>query len=239
MVTSKSKSGPGRPLNRGIKRTRLGNKAVGIHIVKLKPSRKAMTNPDVRTLIKGSEIFTDNPARIKPVIRQYLKAVVKSRKVGGMVSFQISVDPEGRASFKDIESAPSPLNTALAKARERGRLLATEILSQEDMKSAEEIADILGTSRVTINAKRQAGQILGIDGAKRGFRFPLWQFNANNKPYPEIEKLHGLLDGPWSVYRFLVQKHPEMNGLTGLEAIKGGEAERALAVAESVGRDFS
>jgi hypothetical protein len=60
------------------------------------------------------------------------------------------------------------LQDALAAARERGRLRAADILSSEDMLSAEDFAKLLGTTRVTVNTKRQSGQILGLDGAKRG-----------------------------------------------------------------------
>jgi hypothetical protein len=41
---------------------------------------------------------------------------------------------------------------------------------------------MLGTTRVTVNTKRQSGQVLGLDGAKRGFRFPVWQLDAEGKP---------------------------------------------------------
>ena len=97
---------------------------------------------------------------------------------------------------------------------------------------------MLGTSRVTVNAKRLIGQVLGIDGAKRGFRFPVWQIDADGKPYAELAALHERLGGAWAVYRFLVQPHGELNGLTGREALERGKVKATLDAAESVGRDF-
>jgi hypothetical protein len=44
---------------------------------------------------------------------------------------------------------------------------------------------------------------------------------------------------PWAVYRFLVQRHPELNGLTGRDALACGRSAEALEVAESVVRAMS
>jgi hypothetical protein len=106
------------------------------------------------------------------------------------------------------------------------------------MMSAEAFATMLGTTRVTVNAKRQSGQVLGLDGAKRGFRFPVWQLDADGKPYAALSELHERLGGAWAVYRFLLQPHGELDGLTGREALERGKSKAALEAAESVGRDF-
>jgi hypothetical protein len=79
---------------------------------------------------------------------------------------------------------------------------------------------------------------LGLDGAKRGFRFPDWQIDADGKPFAALATLHERLGGAWAVYRFLVQPHGELDGLTGREALERGRAEQALEVVESIGRDF-
>ena len=69
------------------------------------------------------------------------------------------------------------LQDALAAARERGRLRAADILSSEDMLSAEDFAKLLGTTRVTVNTKRQSGQILEAGMGRSGglvFRRGSW-----------------------------------------------------------------
>ncbi len=107
------------------------------------------------------------------------------------------------------------------------------------MLSAEAFAELLGTTRMTINTKRQNGQLLGLDGAKRGFRFPVWQLSREGKPYPELQVLQERLGGSWAVFRFLVQPHGELDGLTGREALERGKSNAVLAAAESIGRgDF-
>lgn len=198
------------------------------------------------------EALISSPKRMKALLQGYGDAIAKSRMAGRPVSFRVDVDPEGEMVVTPVEgaiAAPEPvveeaaapdaeLTAALAAARERGRLRAAEILSADDMLSAEDFAKMLGTTRVTVNTKRQSGQILGLDGAKRGFRFPVWQLDAEGKPYAELAALHERLSGPWAVYRFLMQPHGELDGLTGREALERGKVKAALEAAESVGRDF-
>lgn len=131
------------------------------------------------------------------------------------------------------------LDAAFAAARQRGYLRAAEILAGKDMLSAREFAETLGTTRMTINTKRRTGQVLGLAGTTRGFRFPNWQIGEDGRPYAELAELHERLGGPWAVYRFLVQTHGELNGLTGRQALERRKVRALLDAAESVGRDFS
>lgn len=105
------------------------------------------------------------------------------------------------------------------------------------MLSAEQFAKLIGTSRVTVNAKRLNRQILGLDGAKRGYRFPDWQIGDDGKPLQALSGLFARLgDSAWAVYRFLVQHHPELDGLTGLAALKRGKSTQALDAADGIAR---
>jgi hypothetical protein len=189
---------------------------------------------------------------LSTVLRRYKKAIAVSRATGKAVSFRVVVDARGgtdvtplgeaavasaRATEKSVTRDPD-LEAALSAARARGRLRAAEILEGDDMLSADQFAKRLGASRVTVNAKRRSGHVLGLEGAKRGFRFPVWQLDAEDKPYTVLAKLHQQLGGPWAVYRFLVQPHDELNGLTGLAALERGKNETALEAAESIGKDF-
>jgi hypothetical protein len=199
----------------------------------------------------ASKVLTNNPKHMKALLEGYGDAIAKSSTTGRRVSFRVDVDPEGSTIMTPVEEkAPAAepikatakvpeLQAALAAARDRGRLRAAEILASEDMLSADAFAEMLGTTRMTVNTKRQSGQVLGLDGAKRGFRFPVWQLNADGKPYAELAELHERLGGPWAVYRFLVQPHGELGGLTGREVLDRGKFKAALEASESVGRNFS
>ena len=196
--------------------------------------------------------LTSKPVRMKALLKQYGEAIVRSQTVGRAMSFRVDVDPAGTTTVTSVEEVTSekahlPQETAapdaelldaLAAARVRGRLRASEILGAEDMLSAEAFAELLGTTRVTVNTKRQSGQLLGLDGAKRGFRFPVWQLDSDGKPFAALAALHERLGGAWAVYRFLVQPHGELDGLTGREVLERGKSKAALEAAESVNRDF-
>jgi hypothetical protein len=198
------------------------------------------------------QAIAGKPARVKALLRQYGEAAVRSREAGRSVSFRVHVDPAGAATVTPVEEVTPDraypveetaepgfeLREALAAARDRGRLRAAEILGAADMLNAEAFGDVLGATRVTVNTKRQSGHVLGLDGAKRGFRFPLWQLDAEGKPFAELPILHEQLGGAWAVYRFLVQPHGELDGLTGREALELGKSKAVLKAAESVARDF-
>jgi hypothetical protein len=190
--------------------------------------------------------------QMKDLIETYGAAVEKSRRLRKSVSFVVRIGAGGEPDFRPLEDgspqeaerttsgSEGELQAALGAARERGQARVADILSGIDMLSAEEFADLIGTSRVTVNAKRQSHQVLGLEGAKRGFRFPKWQIGEDGKSFSALPELFDRLGGSsWAVYRFLVQHHPELDGLTGREALSGGHTAEALEVAESVVRAAS
>lgn len=193
------------------------------------------------------------PGPMTALIETYGAALEQSRRMGRSVRFMVDVEPRGEPRFTAITdhaepageiaanvADPNDLEAALTAARARGRHRVAEILSGDDMLSADDFAALIGTSRVTVNAKRQAHQVLGLEGAKRGYRFPVWQVDENGKPFAALPALFDRLgDSPWAVYRFLVQHHPELDGVTGREALRRGRSDAAIAAAESVTRAFS
>lgn len=197
-----------------------------------------------------SKGLVDDLGSLKTVLKGHVETIVKCHVIGLPVSFRVDIEADGEIIVTPVESTatvpivvetrePDPeLQAALGAARERGRLRAAEILARDDMLSADDFAKMLGTTRVTVNTKRQSGQVLGLDGAKRGFRFPVWQLDGDGKPFAELATLHERLGGPWAVYRFLVQTHGELNGLSGREALERGKGRAALEAAESIGRAF-
>jgi hypothetical protein len=189
------------------------------------------------------------PGPASRLLNAYRKALKESQRSRRAVQFQVDVAPQGTPTItpvgqssarSDAEPAPSDdnLEAALAAARERGRMRIAEILQGKDMLSAQQLAQLVGTSRVTINTWRKNGEILGLEGAKRGYRFPEWQIGPDGKPLPGIPELFRVLgESPWAVYRFLEQFHPEL-GMTGREALRRGLKDRAIETAEAATRDF-
>lgn len=229
-------------------------KGAARHSAKLVPSAKGSRKGkgvEIRLKSKTLKTLATQRGQMKDLIETYGAAVEKSRRMRKSVSFAVHIAPGGEPSFRPLkDESPQQANatsegsedlqSALAAARERGQARVADILSGTDMLSAEKFADLIGTSRVTVNAKRQSHQVLGLEGAKRGFRFPKWQISEDGKPFSALPELFDRLGGSsWAVYRFLVQHHPELGGLTGREALSGGHAAEALEVAESVVRAAS
>jgi hypothetical protein len=192
---------------------------------------------------KSVQALNPRKSNVRAIMEVLSDRISESRKSGRATGFFVEVNPKGQPRVKADRPPAKPaassgdddLQSALAAARERGRLRAAEILNGEEMLPAEAFAELLGVSRVTINAKRQRHEVLALDGAKRGFRFPAWQVDENGKPFAAIPQLFERLgDSPWTVYRFLVQHHPELEGRTALELLRRGRAEEVLEAAESV-----
>jgi hypothetical protein len=162
------------------------------------------------------------------------------------VRLMVGMDPECQTPTFEIEDAgtepagSNDLDAALAEARERGVNRAVEILSGRDMLSAAEFAKFIGVSREAVRGKHQRGEVLGLDGAKRGLRFPKWQVTSNGKLLSDLPQLFKVLGGDsWTVYRFLIQRHPELEGDTALSALLRGKVGKVLATAENTAGAFS
>lgn len=129
------------------------------------------------------------------------------------------------------------LDDALAAARDRGQLAVARILEEPEMLSADAFGEAVGVTRTTVNAWREKNEALGLQGAKRGYRFPAWQIDANGRPSKVLPRLFDLLGGdPWTVYRFLVQRHGALDGLTGREALEQDRTDAVLGAAEGQAR---
>lgn len=129
------------------------------------------------------------------------------------------------------------LDRALEAARERGEHRAAEILSGEEMLGAEAFAELLGVSRATVNAKSQRHEILALEGAN-GPSLPCLAGRCERPAVEVLPTLFELLgDSSWTVYRFLVQHHPELGGASARDDLKLGRADQVIEVAKSVAED--
>ena len=140
------------------------------------------------------------------------------------------------ARFPGNGVAPHPdLDAALREARRRGRLRAREILDGEEMLDAREFAYLLGASRGMLDELHRNREVLGLSAGAGGLRYPAWQLGADGVPFAVMPALFERLGGAaWTVHRFLVQSHPELDGLTGREALRRGMTDEVLEVADGI-----
>lgn len=123
---------------------------------------------------------------------------------------------------------------AIERATQRGEVVVKNILSQPDMLSARELSNRLGVSHSTVHRWRKNVKLLAFQRDRHSYRYPEWQIGADGYPYPEIQDLQKILEGPWSVYRLLTMPHGEIEGRTGLEALRADMGERVVATAHAI-----
>jgi hypothetical protein len=207
---------------------------------------------ELKARLEGQFVFNNTPRVLSAARRFGSVPSRRSRATGKKVRFEVAVGPEGAPNITPIEEAPSAdagpapaadsradLDRAFAAARERGWVQVAAIMSSPEMLTADDFAARLGTTRATVNTWRQKHQVLDLEGAKKGFRFPAWQLGDDGKPFAVLPELFERLgDTPWAVYRFLIQHHPEHDDLTAQEALRRGRDKEVLEAAENAGRTF-
>ncbi len=165
------------------------------------------------------------------VITGYADTAAKAKRTGRTCSFTFTVTPDGEAKVVAEETDDDPLGAALARARARGISKVAAILNSADMLTARDFGSLIGASHETINVKRRRHELLGLEGATRGVRYPRWQITDVGLPLPGLPKLFEVLGGqPWTVYRFLRTVHAELGGRTALEALKAGQVDAVVGV---------
>jgi hypothetical protein len=126
------------------------------------------------------------------------------------------------------------LAKALDAARTRGAALKDEMLADPEMLSTAGLAARLGMSEEGVRLKRRRHEVLGVEVAKRGIRYPGWQVLPGRQLLPGLPRLFGVLgDDPWRLFRFLQQHHAELRGQRAFEALQQGRVDEVLAAAEN------
>jgi hypothetical protein len=108
-------------------------------------------------------------------------------------------------------------------------------LGAADMISTDEAAQLVQTTRVTINAWIAKGRAIGLTQTKRGFRMPRWQFEPSVwAALPKLSAALGTAEG-WALLSFLESPHGGLNGITPRQAIEQGQTDKVIRIAEHEG----
>jgi hypothetical protein len=170
------------------------------------------------------------------LLSSYAEAVTRAQRLARPVDMIVTVDPKKETLAIVAKAAKGDaLDQALIDARSRGATRVAEILRSPDMVTAREFGALIGASHETVNQKRKSGEVLALEGATRGLRYPRWQITPDGRPLPGLAELFRELgEQPWAVYRFLLQRHSELGGETALAALRSGRVKQALAVARNL-----
>jgi hypothetical protein len=130
-----------------------------------------------------------------------------------------------------MPTTAAELGGGIEQAIADGRRFKQKTLEQPDMLACAAAAALLGISRQAMNDRKNNNQAIGLSVAKRGVKYPAWQFeDAVAKMLPELLGLLRHRD-PWGQYLFFVQAEPLLGGLTPLDAMrqKQGDAVKKWA----------
>lgn len=172
--------------------------------------------------------------QMKALLSTYADALVQAQRTGR--PFTLTVSPDGQAkAVASPAAAPDALDRALVAARARGAARVGDILKQPDMLTARDFAGLIGVSHDTVHKMHKRHEVLGLQGAARGLRFPDWQATEEGQPLPGLPDLVAVLGAqPWRIYRFLKEHHAELGGRTALDALKAGDVAAVLGAAQNL-----
>jgi hypothetical protein len=139
--------------------------------------------------------------------------------------------PGGAAAARNQVRGSRPAGGELAEAVKAGEHFRNAKWASAEMLSSDEAALRLRMSREALNKRRQAGKALGLEAAKRGVRYPRWQFEDRVRPsIAELLLLLSHLDS-WGHYLFFTRREPLLGGATPLAALRRGKAAEVIRVA--------
>ena len=182
--------------------------------------------------------IANQKAALGKVIAKYADTAARAKQTGKPLIVSYRVLPNGRIEM--VHETPAekpkcpPLDAAIARAKSRGAVKAADILKGADMLTARDFGPLIGASHETVNIKRKRHEVLGLEGATRGVRYPRWQVTDSGLPLPGLSRLFEVLgEHPWTIYRFLRTCHAELGGRTALDALKTGQVEAVVGAAEN------
>ena len=197
------------------------------------------TQADHRVALKVPPARLSVPRGMEPSLaRQVLSQV--NRFIAGDRDVTLNLTVERGKLVSVREAGPATADERLAAATDRagarGDVLIGKLFDDPEMLNSEAMARRLGITRETVNAMRHDGRLLGLEGARRGIRYPVWQLDSNGHLLKIMPALLKELSDAWAVYRFLLQHHPEFDGATGLDAARDRNREGGvLQLARSLG----
>lgn len=122
----------------------------------------------------------------------------------------------------------SELGGGIVEAVEEGEQFKLEVMGRSNMLPPPRAAAKAGISRQALDLRRKKGLALALSHAKRGFRYPAWQFtDALAEPLQQILPMLAKYN-PWAAYLLLTEPEPLLGGLSVVSTLQSGKAEQAI-----------
>jgi hypothetical protein len=166
---------------------------------------------------------------IKKKLNAVEKRTMKFLAGAGMPSPVLDTQPRARLVGASISRSAKAADLPLVRPAQ-----LEAAVDMGDTLSSDEIAARLNTNRETIKQWRIAGRLIGVEGAKRGVRYPAAQVGPNFAPLTGIHEVLKALDGDnWEAWRFLAGEVDELDGTTGFDALRDGRLQEVVEILEA------
>jgi hypothetical protein len=119
----------------------------------------------------------------------------------------------------------------------RGFELRQEMLKKSGgVLSSGRVAALLNVSRQAIDKRRAANQLLALAQGRRGYGYPIFQFEDGKTldGLEEVLKNLSALD-PWMQLRFFTSPHERLDNATPIEALRSGKVNDVVRAASGYG----
>jgi hypothetical protein len=170
---------------------------------------------------------------VREDLRNELRQEVQ-QMVGKALDWQAEAGKAGQPFKWEIDR---PLGGGMAEALRGGANFKQRALQAAEMLSSDNAAALIGITREALRKRRAAGMALGLEGGKRGVRYPAWQFDDDVLPHlPAILSAFRQRDD-WGKYLFFTQPEPLLGGQSPLDALHDGQGKEVVRIAAVLSED--
>ena len=147
--------------------------------------------------------------------------------------FELLVNALSAASIAAESSDGDPLIRAKLRGIEHRKRIIEKL---GGTLSVEQVSELIGISRQAVDKRRSQNQLIGLIQGKRGYAYPAFQFE-DGKTLDGLKEVLEALAGhdPWMQSIFFANGNDRLNHRTPLDALRQGEREAVVRVAEAYG----
>ena len=160
---------------------------------------------------------------------------------------KVSASVESKISLDKLFNILQTLTLAaeetdpLLKAKLKGLEVKQQLLCQYgESLNSQEVANLLCMTRQAVDKRRNNNKLLGLSLGKRGYRYPVWQFERGGVLPGWESVLTALIEiSPWGKLQFVLSGDIRLEGKTPLECLQIGEIEKVIAAAKAYGQQVA
>ncbi len=160
-----------------------------------------------------------------------------SEAVSASSDYEVLVRALERAIVRDRGPAEMDHDTLYGEAQLRGVRARDRLLAAEGGAiSAMEVARRLHMTRQAVDERRKKGRLIGLNTGKRGYAYPVWQFDDAGILPGLVSVLRALADlEPWSQVAFMLNPNSRLQGESPLTLLRRGNIDAVRAAAQAYG----